>query len=347
MDEHLAYAYLSAAVDFDISQVVDIVCGVHARIREADFDGPAAVAAAHATTTGFDAVGGAFDGSVWRTVGDPLYQGAWDGPLAGLTVAVKDVFAIKGYRVGAGNPTFLDGARPETRTAPAVGDLLRGGASLRGIARTDEFAYSIAGDNVHYGTPPNRGRCPAARRAVPPRLSRSATPTSASRPTPPGPSASPPRIKGCGGCERRTTSCRARGCCRSRSPSIPWRGSPGTAIRCAASRTGASATTDRSRPRASTVRRPKTCRGASSCRGRRWPWSNPRRARCSSGCSPSSRPLTNRPRSTACRSATSTTTPCPSAPCRVRRPGATPATGCVSTRAPSDPPSPSASAPRR
>ncbi|MGP9694411.1 acetamidase/formamidase family protein [Brachybacterium sp. AOP25-B2-12] len=38
MAEHLAYAYLSAATDFDISQVVDIVCGVHARIRLADFD---------------------------------------------------------------------------------------------------------------------------------------------------------------------------------------------------------------------------------------------------------------------------------------------------------------------
>lgn len=37
MDEHLAYAYLSAATDFGISQVVDIVTGVHARIREADF----------------------------------------------------------------------------------------------------------------------------------------------------------------------------------------------------------------------------------------------------------------------------------------------------------------------
>ena len=41
MAEHLAYAYLSAATDFDISQVVDIVCGVHARIREADFAGVA------------------------------------------------------------------------------------------------------------------------------------------------------------------------------------------------------------------------------------------------------------------------------------------------------------------
>lgn len=38
LDEHLAYAYLSAATDFDISQVVDLVCGVHARIRESDFE---------------------------------------------------------------------------------------------------------------------------------------------------------------------------------------------------------------------------------------------------------------------------------------------------------------------
>jgi acetamidase/formamidase len=37
MDPELAYAYLSAATDFDISQVVDRVKGVHARIRLADF----------------------------------------------------------------------------------------------------------------------------------------------------------------------------------------------------------------------------------------------------------------------------------------------------------------------
>lgn len=97
----------------------------------------------------------AFDRSVWRTVGDPLSQGAWEGPLAGLTVAVKDLFAIRGYRIGAGNPTWLRERKREQATAPAVSDLLRGGASLRGIARTDEFAYSIAGANVHYGTPPN------------------------------------------------------------------------------------------------------------------------------------------------------------------------------------------------
>ncbi|WP_456845155.1 acetamidase/formamidase family protein [Cellulomonas sp. P5_C6] len=38
LDEHLAYAYLSAATDIDISQVVDQVCGAHARIRVADFE---------------------------------------------------------------------------------------------------------------------------------------------------------------------------------------------------------------------------------------------------------------------------------------------------------------------
>lgn len=103
----------------------------------------------------------ALDRSVWRSVGDPFFQGAWEGPLVGLTVAVKDLFAIKGFRIGAGNPTYLEDARPETTTAPAVTDLLRGGASLRGIARTDEFAYSMAGDNVHYGTPPN-GALPGA-----------------------------------------------------------------------------------------------------------------------------------------------------------------------------------------
>jgi acetamidase/formamidase len=37
MDRAHAYAYLSAAADFNISQVVDIVKGVHARIRKADF----------------------------------------------------------------------------------------------------------------------------------------------------------------------------------------------------------------------------------------------------------------------------------------------------------------------
>ncbi|MFJ4220414.1 acetamidase/formamidase family protein [Curtobacterium luteum] len=37
LDEHIAYAYLSAATDFRVSQVVDLVCGAHATVRKADF----------------------------------------------------------------------------------------------------------------------------------------------------------------------------------------------------------------------------------------------------------------------------------------------------------------------
>lgn len=38
LDEVHAYAYLSAATDFNISEAVDIVKGVHARIRKSDFE---------------------------------------------------------------------------------------------------------------------------------------------------------------------------------------------------------------------------------------------------------------------------------------------------------------------
>lgn len=120
------------------------------------YEGRWLIAAAHVTPRAQ-----ALDRSIWRSVGDPLWQGADEGPLEGLTVAVKDLFALQGYRIGAGNPTYLASARVEPSSAPAVVDLLRAGASLRGIARTDEFAYSVAGDNPHYGTPPN-GALPGA-----------------------------------------------------------------------------------------------------------------------------------------------------------------------------------------
>ena len=103
----------------------------------------------------------AFDRSIWRALGDPLVAGSSTGPLAGTSVAVKDLFAVAGFPVGAGNPTYLAESPVETANAPAVQALLDAGASIRGIARTDEFAYSIAGVNEHYGTPRN-ARVPGA-----------------------------------------------------------------------------------------------------------------------------------------------------------------------------------------
>ncbi|ROP60865.1 MULTISPECIES: AtzH-like domain-containing protein [unclassified Curtobacterium] len=97
----------------------------------------------------------AFDRSIWRVVGDPLVHGAADGPLAGVRVAVKDLFAVAGHVVGAGNPTWERSAPVSTRSASAVQVLLDAGAVVTGIARTDEFAYALAGRNAHFGSPPN------------------------------------------------------------------------------------------------------------------------------------------------------------------------------------------------
>ena len=97
----------------------------------------------------------AIQSATWRIVGNPLVAGAASGPLAGLTVAVKDLFEVEGFAVGAGVPAYLAESPIAGGTATAVQQLLDAGASVTGIAQTDEFAYSIAGRNVHYGTPPN------------------------------------------------------------------------------------------------------------------------------------------------------------------------------------------------
>jgi amidase len=82
-------------------------------------------------------------------------SGAPDGPLRGLTMAVKDVFDVAGHRTGNGNPVWLETHAPAERTASAVERLLAAGASMVGKTHTDEMAYSLNGENVHYGTPTN------------------------------------------------------------------------------------------------------------------------------------------------------------------------------------------------
>jgi len=98
-----------------------------------------------------------FDPSVWRVWPEPgpLTSPTGSGVLDGETVAVKDLFAVAGQRVGAGNPAWLAAARVEEVHADAVARLLDAGAALAGIAQTEEFAYSLTGANAHYGTPPN------------------------------------------------------------------------------------------------------------------------------------------------------------------------------------------------
>jgi len=85
------------------------------------------------------------------------------GPLTGLTAAVKDLFDVADVPTGAGNPTWLMTHNVPTEDAAAVEALWNAGAALHGKTVTDELAYSIQGDNVHYGTPHNTaapGRVP-------------------------------------------------------------------------------------------------------------------------------------------------------------------------------------------
>jgi amidase len=78
---------------------------------------------------------------------------AESGALAGLTLAVKDIFDVAGYKTGGGNPQKA--ADAPTRTAPAVQMLLDAGARFVGKTQTDELAFSLVGQNAHFPQPVN------------------------------------------------------------------------------------------------------------------------------------------------------------------------------------------------
>ncbi|MFI6435288.1 amidase [Streptomyces sp. NPDC050759] len=118
------------------------------------------IAAAHVSAVAAPPRDDRPDPAVWRVAGrhengGPLVASAGQGPLAHVRTAVKDLYAVAGQRVGAGNPAWLAEARPESAHADAVKRLLDAGAELTGIAQTDELAFSLAGTNAHYGTPVN------------------------------------------------------------------------------------------------------------------------------------------------------------------------------------------------
>jgi amidase len=81
--------------------------------------------------------------------------GAARGPLAGLTFALKDIYDVAGQKTGFGCPDWLNSHAPAARTAPSVQRLLDAGARLVGKTHTEEMAWSLTGENAHYGTPIN------------------------------------------------------------------------------------------------------------------------------------------------------------------------------------------------
>ncbi|QNK75278.1 amidase [Variovorax sp. PAMC28562] len=77
------------------------------------------------------------------------------GPLADLSFAVKDLYDVAGYPTGGGSPIVLAMSGIKTRTAPSVQKLLDAGARFVGKTVTDELAFSMNGNNAHFGAPIN------------------------------------------------------------------------------------------------------------------------------------------------------------------------------------------------
>ena len=80
---------------------------------------------------------------------------AASGPLAGLRFAAKDLFDVAGHPTGGGNPLVLALSGVKTTTAPTVQRLLDAGAAFVGKTVTDELAFSMNGQNAHFGAPVN------------------------------------------------------------------------------------------------------------------------------------------------------------------------------------------------
>jgi len=77
------------------------------------------------------------------------------GPLAGMTFGVKDLFHVRGYPTSGGQPLLLALLGVQDLTAPTVQKLLDAGARFGGKTITDELAFSMNGQNTHFGSPVN------------------------------------------------------------------------------------------------------------------------------------------------------------------------------------------------
>jgi amidase len=82
-------------------------------------------------------------------------DGAATGALAGLTFGLKDLYDVAGHRTGFGSPDWLATHDAATATASCATRLLDAGATMVGKTHTEEIAFSLTGENHHYGTPIN------------------------------------------------------------------------------------------------------------------------------------------------------------------------------------------------
>jgi aspartyl-tRNA(Asn)/glutamyl-tRNA(Gln) amidotransferase subunit A len=88
------------------------------------------------------------------TVDRERAAGATLPPFAGVPIAIKDLFDIRGDVTTAGSRVLQD-TPPAERDAPAVAALRAAGFIIIGRTNMTEFAFSGLGLNPHYGTPLN------------------------------------------------------------------------------------------------------------------------------------------------------------------------------------------------
>ncbi|MGY9002284.1 MAG: amidase family protein, partial [Rhodospirillales bacterium] len=91
--------------------------------------------------------------NAFRSEMDMFLPGAADGPLDEITFAAKDIIDIENEVTGCGNPDWAQTHEPATKMAPVIDALIGAGAHLKGKTITDELAFSMAGENIPYGTP--------------------------------------------------------------------------------------------------------------------------------------------------------------------------------------------------
>lgn len=77
------------------------------------------------------------------------------GPLAGLTLAVKDLFDVEGAPTAGSTPDWPGGRMTAERDAWAVAALRAAGAAVVGKTITDEVSRGLMGENRHHGAPLN------------------------------------------------------------------------------------------------------------------------------------------------------------------------------------------------
>lgn len=77
------------------------------------------------------------------------------GAIAGKRLAVKDLFQLEGEKNTAGNPDWYASHEASNVTAVSLQKLLNEGAIFTGFTVTDEIAYSLQGNNMHYGSAEN------------------------------------------------------------------------------------------------------------------------------------------------------------------------------------------------